>query len=103
MAKLQADLCIDRRRVYAAGSSYGAMFTLAIAQMQPSLLFAAHVSVSGGLLKGFHMPLTPTATSAIAGANASGFEPPTRPSPPHPQERSVVLSLSLSSEEWSSG
>lgn len=66
LSKLQLDLCVDRRRVYATGSSYGAMFSLALAQSRPPLLLAAVVSVSGGLLKGFHEPVQPTATSGIA-------------------------------------
>lgn len=66
LSKLQSDLCVDRRRVYAAGFSYGAMFSLALAQTTPPLLFSAVVSVAGGLLKGFHEPMHPTATSAIA-------------------------------------
>ncbi len=72
LSKLQSDLCVDRRRVYAAGFSYGAMFSLALAQATPPLLLSAVVSVAGGLLKGFHEPMQPTATSAIAVMDVHG-------------------------------
>jgi poly(3-hydroxybutyrate) depolymerase len=48
------------------------MFSLALAQVTPPLLLTAVVSVSGGLLKGFHTPLQPTATSAIAVMDVHG-------------------------------
>lgn len=72
LSKLQSDLCVDSRRVYVAGFSYGAMFSLALTQARPPMLLSAVVSVAGGLLKGFHQPLQPTATSAIAVMDVHG-------------------------------
>ena len=80
LARLEGALCIDRRRVFAVGSSYGAMMALALAQADPPLPLAAVVSVSGGLLKGFHQPLLPTNSSALAVLDLHGRSDTTVPS-----------------------
>ena len=52
LAFLEANFCIDKRRVYATGSSYGGMMTYQLALSMPDT-FAAFAPAFGGLLKGF--------------------------------------------------
>ena len=68
-----SNLCVDRRRYYATGFSWGAMFVYSLA-LHPSLgsLFAAVAPVSGGILKGFDLEEAlrrrkEGASSAVAG------------------------------------
>eukprot|EP01043_Picozoa_sp_COSAG02_P009258 COSAG02_NODE_312_length_24941_cov_60.672611_6_plen_472_part_00 len=51
-----SNLCLDRRRYYATGFSWGSMYVYSLA-LHPSLrsLFAAMAPVSGGILKGFDL------------------------------------------------
>ncbi len=51
-----ANLCLDRRRYYATGFSWGSMYVYSLAlQSSLSSLFAAMAPVSGGILKGFDL------------------------------------------------
>ena len=52
---LQREHCIDRRRVYSTGMSYGGLFSYQLALSMPHV-FAAVAPVAGGILKGFATP-----------------------------------------------
>ena len=52
LAWLEANFCVDRRRVFATGCSYGGMMTYQLGLSMPGT-FAALAPAFGGLLKGF--------------------------------------------------
>lgn len=67
LQQLQTDHCVDRRRVYATGMSYGGLFAYQLALSLPHV-FAAVAPVAGGILKGFATPPAgPAATNGYIG------------------------------------
>eukprot|EP01051_Picozoa_sp_SAG22_P014812 SAG22_NODE_1850_length_3446_cov_2.774425_1_plen_461_part_00 len=66
LAWLEDSFCIDRRRVYATGCSYGGMMTYQLGLSMPGT-FAAFAPAFGGLLKGFADVPPPAAAGAAAG------------------------------------
>ena len=70
---LQDEHCIDRRRVYATGMSYGGLFSYQVALSLPRT-FAAVAPVAGGILKGFAtQPAGPAAGGYIGVLDVHGW------------------------------
>ena len=69
VAAVAANLCVDRRRYYATGFSWGSMFVYALALHRSlSSMFAAMAPVSGGILKGFDVEAALRQGGSEAGA-----------------------------------
>jgi polyhydroxybutyrate depolymerase len=66
LQQLQTEHCVDRRRVYATGMSYGGLFSYQVALSMPHV-FAAVAPVAGGILRGFATPPSGPVTGGYIG------------------------------------